>query len=130
MRPASPRFWSVLIMNCWPSLSSTLEPCMGPTRSLGPCRSSMTPMRLPTVLPTSCSVWISRRTSSRSVCPLLTRATSMPASVIRPRTSGSCDDGPIVQTIFALIPEWSLAIFISLELSPPIPHVPLNARAP
>ena len=84
----------------FPGLSSTRSSRRTPTRSLGPgrsCSSAMGRPARPAASRTRCAV-----SACCSCVPWLkfSRATSMPASTIRTRTSGSREAGPIVATIF------------------------------
>src|SRR3954452_10232244 len=83
-----------------PGLSSTVSSFRRPRRSLGPGRSwriaTGRPAR-PDALRTS-STFL--RCSSTVPCEKFRRATSIPASTIRTRISGSWHAGPIVATIF------------------------------
>ena len=83
-----------------PGLSSAMSSTSLPIRSLGPGRSCMIATGSPARFAASRTRDAVSACSSAVPCEKFSRATSMPASIMRTSTSGSREAGPIVATIF------------------------------
>ena len=83
-----------------PGLSSAMPSVSLPIRSFGPGRSWRIATERPARLAASRTRWAVSACSSALPWEKLSRATSIPASTIWTRTSGSREAGPMVATIF------------------------------
>jgi len=81
---------------------SSTGPASSPRRSLGPGRSTITPISRPAACAAARTAAMAARCSSGHPCDRLTRATSIPSATSAATTPGPAVAGPSVTTIFVL----------------------------